>query len=137
MWPFRRYRPNEETLRAFEEADAYDRGEIEQKEYVPYHHVSSRSEKRYTVVQTSAFERDVKRLEKQGADLGELDFVVEALSKGCTLGRQYRDHPLQGNWKGKRECHISNDWILIYEKKERELILHLLRTGSHSELLDR
>ena len=33
-----------------------------------------------------------------------------------------------------RECHITPDWLLIYEISNEELILYLTRTGTHSDL---
>lgn len=45
-----------------------------------------------------------------------------------------RDHMLTGDYKGLRECHITPDWLLIYERKEVLKILTLVRTGSHSDL---
>ena len=32
------------------------------------------------------------------------------------------------------KIHITPDWLLIYEIYDRELILYLTRTGSHSDL---
>ena len=43
-----------------------------------------------------------------------------------------RDHLLIGDYKDHRECHISPDWLLIFQVSESELTL--VRTGSHSEL---
>lgn len=37
-------------------------------------------------------------------------------------------------YKGMRECHIQPDWLLIYKVIKDELILKLIRTGSHSDL---
>lgn len=45
-----------------------------------------------------------------------------------------KDHSLSGDYIGCRECHITPDWLLIYEIYDRELILYLTRTGSHSDL---
>ena len=45
-----------------------------------------------------------------------------------------RDHQLSGDYEGCRECHITPDWLLIYEVDGDELILYLTRTGSHSDL---
>ncbi len=50
------------------------------------------------------------------------------------LPGKYKDHQLTGNYVGFRECHITPDWLLIYQVKEAQLILALARTGSHSEL---
>lgn len=45
-----------------------------------------------------------------------------------------KDHKLVNNYDGARECHITPDWLLIYEIVEDKLILILLASGSHSEL---
>jgi mRNA interferase YafQ len=50
------------------------------------------------------------------------------------LPERYRDHPLQGGWKGYREAHIEPDWLLIYRVTGDEL--HLVRTGTHADLFD-
>lgn len=36
--------------------------------------------------------------------------------------------------RGYRECHILNDWLLIYKIEKEKLVLVLSRTGSHSDL---
>lgn len=53
---------------------------------------------------------------------------------GETLPEKYRDHSLTGNFSGCRECHITPDWLLIYEISQQVLILYLTRTGTHSDL---
>ena len=58
------------------------------------------------------------------------------LARGETLPASYRDHALTGNWKGHRECHIAPDWLLLYLVREDALVLTLVRTGSHTDLLD-
>ena len=57
------------------------------------------------------------------------------LSLGEPLPARMRDHPLKGNRRGLRECHISPDWLLVYKIENDVLVLTLLRTGSHAELL--
>lgn len=51
------------------------------------------------------------------------------------LRTKYKDHALQGNWKGFRELHIQSDWLLIYKIDGKKLILTLVRTGSHNKIL--
>ncbi len=63
-----------------------------------------------------------------------LEEVVTCLAEGKTLLEKYHDHPLKGNYEGCRECHITSDWLLIYEAEDGELILYLTRTGTHSDL---
>lgn len=50
------------------------------------------------------------------------------------LPEEKKDHPLVGNYKGYRECHVRPDLPLIYKIKEKELELLLFRTGTHSDL---
>ncbi len=85
--------------------------------------------------QSTQFRRDVKRLLRGGVDLSKLEVVVTVLVSQQTLEDRFRDHPLIGNWKGHRECHIQPDWLLVYRVKDQEL--QLVRTGSHSELFGR
>jgi mRNA interferase YafQ len=81
---------------------------------------------------TAQFKQDVKRLQRQGKDLGKLKRVLESLVEGEGLAPGYRDHVLVGQYKGTRECHLEPDWLLIYELAESEIVL--IRTGSHSDL---
>ena len=89
---------------------------------------------KYTIERTSQFKKDFKLAEKQGLDMGELKSVIEMLAAGEELPEKYRDHPLKGDYKGHRECHIEPDWLLIYKITESVLVLSLVRTGSHSRL---
>jgi len=41
---------------------------------------------------------------------------------------------LRGDYSGCRECHITPDWLLVYEIDNGKLILYLTRTGTHSDL---
>ena len=90
---------------------------------------------KYRPQPTARFRKDVKLLKKRGYDLLLLYDVIDKLSKGETLSEQYHDHPLKGNRKGYRDCHILSDWILIYKIDNDILTLVLAETGSHSDLL--
>lgn len=81
---------------------------------------------------TNQFKRDYKRIKKQNKDIAKLRIVIEKLITKEPLEVKYKGHPLTGNWKGFRDCHIEPDWLLIYKSSENTLILE--RTGSHSEL---
>ena len=83
---------------------------------------------------TSKFKKDLKRMKRRGLDISLLREVVKQLAAGKSLPAKNRDHPLEGEYSGKRECHIAPDWLLIYSVKENNLILILMRTGTHSDL---
>lgn len=89
---------------------------------------------KYRIAQTSRFKKELKAVRKRGYDLSLMEEVVDTLAAGEQLPAKYRDHLLTGNFAGCRECHITPDWLLIYEIAEDELILYLTRTGSHSDL---
>jgi mRNA interferase YafQ len=40
-------------------------------------------------------------------------------------------------WRGYRELHITPDWLLIYRIVKKDLILVLVRTGSHKKLISK
>jgi mRNA interferase YafQ len=81
---------------------------------------------------TTAFERDVRRVSKQGKDLDKLEAIVNLLQAQQELPARCRPHPLRGQWAGHWDCHVAPDWILLYRVTEEMLIL--VRTGSHAEL---
>lgn len=87
-----------------------------------------------TIKYQAAFKKDYKRIVKRGYDIRLLEKVIELLADQKPLPEKNRDHQLTGNYAGCRECHITPDWLLIYEVSESELILFLTRTGSHSDL---
>jgi mRNA interferase YafQ len=63
--------------------------------------------------------------------------VITLLAKGEPLPGKYKDHALLGNFKGLRECHITADWLLLYEIDDDKLYLYLTRTGTHSDLFEK
>jgi len=91
---------------------------------------------KYALRRTTRFKKSLKLAIKQGLKIDLLQEVVDTLQKGEKLDAKYKDHKLEGNYKGTRECHIQSDWLLIYRIDKEELILTLIDTGTHSELLD-
>ena len=88
----------------------------------------------YGVRKTSRYKKSIKRMLKRGKDIKKLAKVVLKLANGEQLPPQYKDHPLSGDLAGLRDCHIENDWVLLYEIKDDLLILSLADTGTHSDL---
>ena len=85
---------------------------------------------------TGQFKRDYKR-EAKGQHRATLDAelmpVVKALAYDQPLEPRHRDHALTGDWKDHRDCHVKPDLVLIYRKPD-DVVLQLVRIGSHSEL---
>ncbi|MFI3115029.1 MAG: type II toxin-antitoxin system YafQ family toxin [Clostridia bacterium] len=80
------------------------------------------------------FKKDYKNAIRRGLDQNILKEVLEFLVAKKELPQKYKDHALKGNFKGHRECHLQPDWLLIYKINDDELILELVRTGTHSDL---
>ncbi|HFD1766185.1 TPA: type II toxin-antitoxin system YafQ family toxin [Enterococcus hirae] len=90
-----------------------------------------------TIEFTSSFKRDYKRMMKKHYNETEFREVINLLvnQEQEVLRTKYKDHALQGNWKGFRELHVQSDWLLIYKIDGKKLILTLVRTGSHDKIL--
>ena len=87
-----------------------------------------------TIRYETSFKKDFKRIVKRGYDIRLLEEVIEILASGNELPTKYKDHTLSGDYADCRECHITPDWLLIYQIAGNELILYLTRTGTHSDL---
>jgi len=74
----------------------------------------------------------VKLAKRRGKDLSKLRELILLLAEGQPLPQRYKDHPLAGDWKHFRDCHIEADWLLIYKIEGDDL--YLVRTGTHSDL---
>ena len=89
---------------------------------------------KYDVIQTRTFRKSLKRMVKRGKEKSKLLKVVNLLARGIPLPPEYKDHALSGNLAGLRDCHIENDWVLIYFVQDNILTLTLSDTGTHSDL---
>ncbi|MCL2433604.1 MAG: type II toxin-antitoxin system YafQ family toxin [Clostridia bacterium] len=93
------------------------------------------NERKRDIVQSNQFRKDVRLAHKQGRDIDLLNKIIDLLADDKQLPVKHRDHALQGNWKGHRECHVMPDWLLVYRKlNDGELLLILARLASHGEL---
>ncbi len=84
------------------------------------------------IIYQHKFKKDLKKMKKQGRSLSKFSQVLYKLANEKRLSSENRNHKLKGNYVGCWECHITSDWLLIYEKTTTRLVL--VRTGSHSDL---
>lgn len=85
---------------------------------------------------TSEFRRCVRRVARRGWDLSRLVAVIDKLAADAPPSSLFRDHPLSGQFVGKRECHVTSvtdDWVLVYQKVGAT-DLYLYATGTHSDV---
>ncbi len=86
----------------------------------------------WTPVYTNRFEKDLKRMIKSGHSAEKIKAIIRDLIDGKDLSPKHRDHALIGNFKDRRECHVTPDWLLIYRIDNPHIIFE--RTGTHADL---
>ena len=59
-----------------------------------------------------------------------------SLKNAIKEGERFCDYGLTDNYAGHRECHVLPDLLLIYRIYKNILILELVNTGIHSDLLE-
>ena len=86
---------------------------------------------------TNQFKKDYKMALKRGYDMSEFEMIVNKLRNREELDSKYKDHQLANNWKNHRDFHLHPDLVVIYRIHENELILEMVRMGTHSDLFKR
>jgi mRNA interferase YafQ len=94
-----------------------------------------------SVRNTSAFRKDLARaLKHRKCNIDQLHFVMSCLEFRTPLDRKYLDHALTGRFPNQRsgqtdcrECHTSNDWLLVYRLPDDDSV-DFIRTGTHADL---
>jgi len=84
------------------------------------------------LISGAQFRRDVKLAQRRRKDMSKLREAILLLAEGAPLAPRFSDHPLTGDWKHHRECHLEPDWLLIYKVEGNDL--YLVRTGTHTDL---
>lgn len=88
----------------------------------------------YIVRTTQEFDKDVKRCKQQGRNMQHLKDVVDLLIVDGCVPEEYNPHLLHDKYVGLWECHIEDDWLLVWRQNDNKLTLLLTNTGSHKEL---
>jgi mRNA interferase YafQ len=91
---------------------------------------------KYQIIYEKSFRKQYRLLKKRRYDMELLDDVILKLANGEKLQTKHHDHPLRGDRHGYRDCHIKDDWVLIYKIDKGILTLILSETGTYSDLLD-
>lgn len=80
----------------------------------------------------NSFKKDLKRIKKRGENTQKLHDILKDLIQQKPLARKHVDHPLKGEYKDCRECHIEPDWLLVYLIEGTRITF--IRTGTHADL---
>lgn len=90
---------------------------------------------RYGVVELARFRKSLKKVSQyKNFDRSELERIILLLQENKPLDARHKDHELKGALAGVRECHVKNDLLLLYQKRDDVLILLLVDIGTHSSL---
>jgi len=88
-----------------------------------------------TLKYSGSFKKDLKRYKNNSKKIAELEKVLHFLEETGMVPMEYDPHYLKGNYAGCMECHIEDDYLLIWIDEKLDLI-RLIRLGSHSELFN-
>lgn len=83
------------------------------------------------LIPTTKYKKDLKRYSRQPSKMQALFDILTLLANKQPIPKEYNPHFLKGNYKGCMECHIEDDFLLIWIDDD---IVELVRLGSHSEL---
>lgn len=85
------------------------------------------------IVYTGKFLKDFKKYSKSGINFKEkLSEVIKFLESKSPLPDKYKDHKLNGEWSGYRECHILFDLLLVYKYYDSHV--EMITLGTHDDL---
>jgi mRNA interferase YafQ len=88
----------------------------------------------YEIKPTNQFGKNYQLCIKRNLKIELLDILIRELHIKGTVPLTNKPHILIGNYKGIWECHIKPDWLLLWEKEEKNKRIILLGTGTHSDL---
>ena len=88
----------------------------------------------YTLRTTSRFDSDLKRCKREGLDLRLMQETLDLLVAEGRLPESYATHQLVDEYAGCWECHIDDDWLLVWQQDDNRLTLLMTSTGTHDYL---
>jgi len=80
------------------------------------------------IERTGSFNHDFKRVKAtpRHRDIEAILVpVLQLLMADQPLPQRLSDHPLIGDWKDHRDCHLKPDLVLIYREPEVDVLLEL------------
>ena len=78
------------------------------------------------------FVKDFRLVEKRRYDMDAIIDILIKIICGEPLPERCRPHGLSGAYAGFTECHVKNDWLLVYYYCDEGVVF--VRTGTHSDL---
>ena len=72
-------------------------------------------------------------MEKRRYSSDDLFDILAKIIWAEPLPEHCREHRLSGGYSGFFDCHVKNDWVIIYYFCDEGVVF--ARTGTHSDLL--
>ena len=82
---------------------------------------------------SAQYKKDAKRYRNQPKKMEKVAEILRMLKEDIPIPKEYKPHMLKGELKGCMECHVEDDFLLIWIDETTNQI-GVLRLGSHSEL---
>ena len=82
---------------------------------------------------STKFKKDLKRYQNKPSKLAALETVFKHLRKNGMVPASYKPHKLHGVYEGCIECHVEDNFLLIWIDETTNTI-KLVRLGTHHEL---
>lgn len=79
------------------------------------------------------FKKDLKRYKNLKSKIRALGAIIGYLEKDGRVPAEYKPHKLHGVYEGCMECHVEDDFLLVWID-EVTGVIKLLRLGAHHEL---
>jgi mRNA interferase YafQ len=90
----------------------------------------------YNLVLSNRFKKSYKKALKRGLNKEVFENALSLLVQDGRLPKEYLPHELKGDFKGIWECHIQNDWLLLWKRWDITLTIMLIDTGTHSDIFE-
>ncbi|MBO7118121.1 MAG: type II toxin-antitoxin system YafQ family toxin [Bacteroidales bacterium] len=87
----------------------------------------------WEIVYSTRFKKDLKRYKGQPDRIKALKAVLQQLRDNGKVDASYKPHRLSGEYNDCMECHVQNDFLLIWIDESLHQI-KLVRLGSHPDL---
>ena len=85
------------------------------------------------IVPSTKFKKDQKCYRHNIEKMEKLYDLLVILEETGRVPQEYQPHMLFGNYKGFMECHVEDDFLLIWIDETSDII-KLVRLGTHHEL---
>ena len=86
-----------------------------------------------TIHYSTKAKKDLKKYRNNIRLMEALYEVLSSLIIGEAVPEKYKPHELTGHYKDCMECHVGNDFLLIWIDTKQDVI-EVIRLDSHSEL---